>query len=121
MSKDHILPYMADDRHIPDTLFLVCEEDWRCYREECDVSPDMLATNLGDWGRAGGHVSGFASGVESAVSAQALYQERVRQMPLTVGNQPVSLSAGSGKGGGSSSRAASPASAPAAAAAPQQL
>ena len=25
---------MADERHPPDTLFLVAEEDWRCYKDD---------------------------------------------------------------------------------------
>ena len=30
-TQDHLLPYMTDSRHAPDTLFFVCEEDWRLY------------------------------------------------------------------------------------------
>ena len=31
LSQDHILPYMTDPRHAPDTLFFVVEEDWRLF------------------------------------------------------------------------------------------
>ena len=30
--QDHILPYILDDRHIDDTLFLVFEEDAQLFR-----------------------------------------------------------------------------------------
>ena len=29
--QDHILPYMLDDRHIDDTLFIVLEEDFSLF------------------------------------------------------------------------------------------
>ena len=32
--EDHGVPYMADERHLPDTLFIVAEEDWRCYKDD---------------------------------------------------------------------------------------
>jgi len=38
--KDHIIPYMCDSRHAPDTLFLIAEEDWRLYP---DPEPDEKA------------------------------------------------------------------------------
>jgi hypothetical protein len=40
--QDHLLPFMSDSRHPPDTLFLVLEEDWRCYEAECNVSTKYL-------------------------------------------------------------------------------
>ena len=33
-SQDHILPYMTDVCHAPDTLFFVAEEDWRLFLSE---------------------------------------------------------------------------------------
>ncbi len=42
-SEDHVLPYMTDPRHAPDTLFFVAEKDWRLFRSEAQqwlsVSP----------------------------------------------------------------------------------
>ena len=32
--QDHILPYILDDRHVEDTLFIVCEEDFRFFEEK---------------------------------------------------------------------------------------
>ena len=49
--QDHGLPFMADERFTEDTLFLVAEEDWRCYWEDIkgadgvgfvDVNQDTL-------------------------------------------------------------------------------
>ena len=33
--EDHVLPYCADQRHPPDTLFFVAEEDWRLKEAHC--------------------------------------------------------------------------------------
>ena len=33
--EDHVLPYCADPRHPPDTLFFVAEEDWRLKEAHC--------------------------------------------------------------------------------------
>ena len=34
---------MTDDRHAPDTFFLVAEADWRLYREHCVADRDWMA------------------------------------------------------------------------------
>ena len=34
-SEDHLLPYMADERHVDDTLLFVAEEDFRLYKADC--------------------------------------------------------------------------------------
>ena len=34
---------MTDDRHTPDTPFLVAEEDWRLYRDRCVADRDWVA------------------------------------------------------------------------------
>ena len=34
-SKDHIIPYCADQRHPADTLFFIAEEDWRLKESHC--------------------------------------------------------------------------------------
>ena len=41
--QDVGLPYMTDDRHAPDTFFLVAEADWRLYREHCVADRDWMA------------------------------------------------------------------------------
>ena len=49
--EDHILPYCADERHPPDTLFIVAEEDWRIYEAEAAISPAEMSrrTSEFDW------------------------------------------------------------------------
>lgn len=37
--QDHILPYMADERHAPDTLFFVAEEDFRLFARHSACQP----------------------------------------------------------------------------------
>ena len=37
------MPYMCDERHAPDTFFLVAEADWRLYREHCVGDRDWMA------------------------------------------------------------------------------
>ena len=34
---------MTDDRHAPDTFFLVSEADWRLYRDHCVADRDWMA------------------------------------------------------------------------------
>ena len=44
--KDHLLPYMCDPRHAPDTLFLVCEEDFRLWPTDEDVNLEAVAAAI---------------------------------------------------------------------------
>ena len=37
--QGHILPVVTDERHAPDTWFLVWEEDWRLRAEHGNVNP----------------------------------------------------------------------------------
>ena len=37
---------MSDDRHAADTLFIVAEEDWRCYIEHAEVAVDGERENV---------------------------------------------------------------------------
>ena len=46
LPEDHALPLMADDRHAPDTLFLVAEEDWRLYRQDCKGAGELTALDV---------------------------------------------------------------------------
>ena len=62
MLQDHLVPYMLDTRHIPDTLFIVLEEDFRLYPTEgepvaSDVGISRGAEFLGD-GIGGGGAGG---------------------------------------------------------------
>ena len=41
-SQDVLLPYMTDPRHADDTLFIVCEEDFRLYAEDQPSQADLL-------------------------------------------------------------------------------
>ena len=34
---------MTEERHAPDTFFLVAEADWRLYREHCVADRDWMA------------------------------------------------------------------------------
>ena len=44
--QDNLLPYMADCRHTPDTLFFVAEEDFRLTREHARWNPEAVAAQL---------------------------------------------------------------------------
>ena len=41
-SQDVLLPYMTDPRHADDTLFLVCEEDFRLFARDQPSQADLL-------------------------------------------------------------------------------
>ena len=76
--EDHILPYCADERHTPDTLFIVAEEDWRIYEAEAALGPEELARHINefDW---------MAMDLEEeapALDAQDLYARRCERYPL---------------------------------------
>ena len=45
-SKDHIIPYCADQRHPMDTLFFIAEEDWRLAQSH--AAPGVDLTGLTD-------------------------------------------------------------------------
>ena len=40
--EDHWRPYMADYRRAPDTLLFVCEEDWRLYEKDAELTPQDI-------------------------------------------------------------------------------
>ena len=42
--QDDIIPYLADERHAPDTLFLVTEEDFRCFNRHSACQPAGMAS-----------------------------------------------------------------------------
>ena len=84
--KDHILPYMADERHAPDTWFLVAEEDWRLKEEHCNVNPVTLAAAGEATYRAWNpqRSTGFQEALEedSGIDVDALYRARLNATPL---------------------------------------
>ena len=74
-AQDCLLPYMADQRHTPDTLFIVCEEDWRLYRTEGEASPEALAAHMARW-RSPDETC------ETTWDPQELYAQRCAAVPL---------------------------------------
>ena len=52
LPQDVLLPYMADPRHIPDTIFFVLEEDWRLFERDEKVNSASVGKEL--FGRFGG-------------------------------------------------------------------
>jgi len=77
---------MADERHAPDTWFLVAEEDWRLRAEHCNVNPLTLAA-AGEATYRAWHPrrsEGFQETVEedSGIHVDALYRERLKATPL---------------------------------------
>jgi len=83
------LPYMADKTHIPDTLFLVSEEDWRIFKADEQVTsehvgPNMYAEAFPD------AVAEMAAGRPGHVYPETVYEARKRE----IGAQAASASAG---------------------------
>ena len=75
--QDHLLPYMADSRHAPDTLFFVAEEDFRLTREHAALTPEQVA------GRLATKPTGFQEMPgEATISLDELYQRRTSLAPL---------------------------------------
>ena len=75
--QDHLLPYMADCRHTPDTLFFVAEEDFRLTREHAALTPEQVA------GRLAPKPGGFQEMPgEATISVEELYRMRTSMAPL---------------------------------------
>ena len=53
--QDHLLPYMLQGSHPPDTVFFVAEEDWRLHHSDTLVTPETVAQ--ADVRKAGGSVA----------------------------------------------------------------
>ena len=58
LPQDHVLPYITDPRHAPDTLFFVAEEDWRLFEADKkglsqSPSDDPEDFEQPDWGAPG--------------------------------------------------------------------
>ena len=75
--QDHLLPYMADCRHTPDTLFFVAEEDFRLTREHAAVTPEKMASALAPKAQGFQEIPG-----EATITAEELYRRRVAMVPL---------------------------------------
>ena len=41
--QEHLLPFMCDETHAPDTLFLVAEEDFRFYEQDSLPTDEIAA------------------------------------------------------------------------------
>ena len=72
--QDVILPYCADRRHAPDTLFIVAEEDWRLYRAEAEITADQRAERMMQWR--------YPHTYDPVYSARELYLARCAETPL---------------------------------------
>ena len=70
---------MADPRHVPDTLFLVSEADWRCYEGEC-LSGAVLAASLQSVLPPTGQLATVVG--QGEVTFREVYEERLREQPL---------------------------------------
>ena len=84
--QDHILPVVADERHAPDTWFLVWEEDWRLRAEHGNVNP-LTFSATGEATYGAWHPrrrEGFQERVEedSGIHVDAVYRERLNATPL---------------------------------------
>ena len=70
--------YMTDDRHAPDTFFLVAEADWRLYRDHCVADRDWMAEvdNFGrEWLLGSGDSVDSRQKVSPAAPVQPQYKE----------------------------------------------
>ena len=75
--QDHLLPYMADCRHTPDTLFFVAEEDFRLCRAHARWTPSKVAAQLAP------QLAGFQEMPgEASISLEELYRARCALVPL---------------------------------------
>ena len=45
-AKDVLFPYCIDDRHAPDTLFVLAESDWRMYQKDMLGSAEEVVQHL---------------------------------------------------------------------------
>ena len=77
LRQDHLLPYMADCRHTPDTLFFVAEEDFRLTREHARLSPQQIAAKLAKEPQGLQEMPG-----EGTISLEELYRLRCSVVPL---------------------------------------
>ena len=62
--QDHALPFCADPRHAPDTLFLIAEEDWRLRETDCVIASAPQQAQAS--GSAGSASSAAAAAVETS-------------------------------------------------------
>ena len=89
--QDHIIPYMADERHAPDTLFFVVEEDFRLFARHSGVAPDTLG-RLGEAAYAASSTAVAARAPNLAemvnepvaLTLSGLYEWRYEKKPIGV-------------------------------------
>ena len=81
--QDNLLPYMADCRHTPDTLFFVAEEDFRLTREHADLTSKKTAGRRAPEPEpevfAGEALEGYLG---DTVSLEQIYRLRTSLVPL---------------------------------------
>ena len=70
---------MADPRHVPDTLFLVSEADWRCYEGEC-ISGAVFSASLQSVLPPTGQLATVVG--QGEVTFREVYEARLREQPL---------------------------------------
>ena len=75
--QDHLLPYMADCRHTPDTLFFVTEDDFRLTREHARWNPEAVAAQLAPQTTGLQEMPG-----EATISLEELYRLRCSVVPV---------------------------------------
>ena len=78
-SQDVLLPYMADPRHADDTLFIVCEEDFRLYERDQPSQADLLWADAEPLLRQSqGSASSSSGWKREEAPPEALYKEAIR-------------------------------------------
>ena len=87
--KDDISPCMPDERHAPDTRFLVAFSDWHLREEHCTVNPFTMAAAKEAAYRASHALQseGFQETVEEDMSMNCyeLYRTPLQATPLAGG------------------------------------
>ena len=101
--KDHLLPYMVDATHAPDTLFLVMEEDWRLYPQEGLVNAEKVVAVMQQTlpRRQQGESSIFQESLNEGGATGQPYMDvdKVLLNPHTHGGEPFALPNREGEGG----------------------
>ena len=92
--EDHVLPYVSDARHAPDTVFFVCEEDFRMYERDEAIGPSEVARSAAEL--ASGEP--FAPGERPLLNwLSELYARRLRQTPLVGADVAAEINVPSGE------------------------
>ena len=77
--ENHVLPYVSDARHAPDTVFFVCEDDFCIHERDEAIGPSEVARSAAEL--ASGEP--FAPGRRPLANwLSELYERRLRQTSL---------------------------------------